>query len=132
MTNKELDIITEQLFQSIDNDQAYFGFKEWTPHEFCIKANKDGLKSFAIGLLEVCKSDIDGTKMNLQSGELKWLNNDLDIQFIELTNKPKSELLQPKKEKSTNNWLVYLGLWLGLILLIYLIISGVLFTIQLI
>ena len=26
---------------------AYFGFEEYTPHEFCIKANKDGLKTFA-------------------------------------------------------------------------------------
>ena len=131
MTKNELNQLGDKLYQTIDTEKAYFGFEEWTPHEFCIKANKDGLKSFAVELLEVCKSDIDGTKMNLQSGELKWLNDEIDIQFIELTNKSKNEILLKEDTKSHKNILTTVAAGLGLLILIYLFITGIIFTIQL-
>ena len=132
MNQYDLENIIDKIFNSVDDKQAYFGFEEYTPHEFCIKANKDGLKTFAAELLELSKSDIEGTKLSLSPSKLTWYKNELDVNFVELTTKSREELLQPKKKTSSNNWLTYLALGSGVLLLIYLIISGIIFTIQLI
>ena len=133
MNKEELNKVSDLIYNYIDPDKAYLGFEEWTPHEFCIKANIDGLKSFAVDLLEVCKSDIEGTKMNLQSRENNYINNDLDIQFIELTNKSKVEIRSPQKEESpSKNKLTNIALGFFLILVLYLLVAGVIFTVQII
>ena len=129
MTKKEIDDIVSRLKESANYDNAYFGLVEDVPHEYCIRANDDGLKLFAVELLDSINNN--KTTRGLTPEELPWFDDHAEVQFIELTEKSRSELIEPIKKTKSNDWLIKLRLWGGLIILIYLIVTGIIFTIQL-
>lgn len=130
LTKNEMDDIASRLKESVNYDNAYFGIVEDVPHEYCIKANEDGLKLFAAELLASTNNDKENIR-GLTPEELPWFDDHIELQFIELTGKSRAELIKPVQKTPSNEWLTKLGMWAGLILLIYFIITGIIFTIQL-
>ena len=129
MTKIEIDEILSRLKESVNYEDAYFGIVEDVPHEFCIKANEDGLKLFAAELLAEIKNN--KTPRALTQEELPWFDDQIELQFIELTKKSRTELQRPIQETKSNEWMIKLGFSLVFIIVIYLIIAGIIFTIQL-
>lgn len=127
--NDELKQIATQLKRDSNRNKAYFGFKEWTEQEYCIRANTDGLKLFASTILEVAEIEEEGKSYGLNKEELEWLHDELEIDFVEWTNKDRDELVINNQKETTSKWWNYL-LWIVLLGIIYLIIAGVIFTIK--
>jgi hypothetical protein len=123
--------IIRDLKSESNLETAFFGFTEWTEHEFCIKANNDGLKLFAATILEGTQMTKEGQTQGLNQEELKWFKDELEINFIQWTNKPKSELLNTLRQTKESKW-VNLIMTLSFLLLGYLVIAGIIFTIKMI
>ena len=129
--NGELKQIANQLKRDANRNVAYFGFTEWTDQEHCIKANTDGLKLFAATILDVAEIEEEGKSHALDKGELEWLNDELEIDFIEWTNKDREELVNVNQNQPSYKLWNYLH-WFGLIGIIYLLLAGIVFTLKLI
>ena len=127
--NDELKQIASQLKRDANRNKAYFGFNEWTEHEFCIKANTDGLKLFASTLLEATEIEEEGKSHGLNKEEFEWLHDELEIDFVEWTNKDREDLVNNSPKVTESKWWNIL-LWIGLVGIGYLIIAGVIFTIK--
>ncbi|HBK88531.1 MAG: hypothetical protein U0289_06170 [Cyclobacteriaceae bacterium] len=132
MTKDQLDEILTRLRESVNHDNAYFGIVEdVAPHEFCVKANEDGLKLFAAELLDVINNNKERPR-NLAGEELPWFDDLIERQYIELTNKSRAELIKPTQDTKSADWRTKLIIWVILIVVVYLIITGIIFTIQLV
>jgi hypothetical protein len=125
----ELKHIATQLKRDANRNKAYFGLTEWTDQEYRIKANTDGLKLFASTILEVAEIEEEGKSHGLNKEELEWLHDEIEIDFVEWTNKSRDELVNNNKKDNSSRWWNYL-LWFGLIGIIYLIIAGIIFTVK--
>jgi hypothetical protein len=129
LKNVQLKQIVTQLKRDANRNTAYFGFNEWTEHEYCIKANTDGLKLFASILLEAAEIEEEGKSHGLNKEEIEWLYDELEIDFIEWTNKNREDLVNNTPKEAGIKWWNFL-LWIGLGGIGYLIIAGVIFTIK--
>lgn len=127
--NGGLKQMTTQLKRDANRNKAYFGFAEWTDQEYCIRANTDGLKLFASKILEAAEIEEDGKTHALKKEELEWFRDDLEIKFIEWTSKDRDEIPINNQKETSGRWWNYL-IWIGLCLIIYLLIAGILFTIK--
>lgn len=123
--------IIKFLKSNSNEDIGFFGFTIWTDHEFCIRANNDGLKLFAATILEGTEMTEEGQTQGLNPEDLKWFKDELEINFIQWTKKPKNELLKSIESTKESRW----GNWiLGITFLVigYLLIAGIIFTIKMI
>jgi len=127
--NDQLKQISTQLKRDANKNKAYFGFNEWTEQEFCIRANTDGLKLFASTLLEAAEIEEEGKSHGLNKEELEWLHDEVEIDFVEWTNKDREELVNNSPNEAVSKWWNFL-LWFGLVGIGYLIIAGVIFTLK--
>jgi|GEM_PF-2710661 len=123
----DLDKISKHLTDNSIQENAYFGITEWVDQEFCINANDDGLKLFAAKLLEIAALKEERKTYGLNQAELKWYFDELDIKFIQWTEKSRKEILDEIQP--------FRGTILGklipivlVVILIYLLAAGVIFT----
>ena len=129
---ERLSEIAKELKATSNENVAFFGFLEWTDHEFCIKANNDGLKLLAATLLEATEIKTRGQSYGLNSEEVPWFTDELGIDFISWTDQPRSELEAETKESSKSMLWISIGLTIISLIVLYLIIVGIIYTIKLI
>ena len=82
--NDQLKQIAIQLKRDSNRNKAYFGFNEWTEHEYCIRANTDGLKLFASTLLKATEIEEEGKSHGLNKEEMEWLHDE-PVSYTHLT-----------------------------------------------
>jgi hypothetical protein len=133
LTQNELQNIIDQLEQDVSKDNATFGIFQYGggSDESYIKADKEGLKLFAIYLLKAASNAdyiISHKEKNIDTVPFQesWINEQSDtvIQYIEPVNKRPVNVEGKKyKERFVEKLLPY-GCFLGLAILLIAIVIG--------
>ena len=140
MTDRKIEDIISDLKQNNKKEESIFGFYHQDGDEYntSIKANKQGIKLFAVELL---KASIEIENRNFENGEIEYLEIDIDwtdsnadfyFNSLEITQKVKTEKDEvfPKYEESWKDKLYGKLIFVIIILLILMLIIGIITTIN--
>jgi hypothetical protein len=140
VTDKEIENIISELKQNNKKEESIFGFyhQDGDEHNTSIRANKQGLKLFAVELL---KASVETENRNFENGEIEYLEIDIDwtdsnadfyFNSLELTKKIKTEKDEafPKYEESWKDKLYGKLIFAIIITLIIMLIIGIITTIN--